>query len=275
MKPVHLLPFLVPSALAPESITPKNDPAAVPAARKKPRPLGAELRGRLACETAEGALEVRERVGAGLIRGLADPLLRIEQQRFRPLHAPAREELGEAEAGGFLELLVEIEAADVHGAGHLVQSQRLRLMLPDEFPRAGDYRRLGLLLAQQELVRRRRGSGSARANRAARPIQWPPPPRRSDRNGWLGPLRARPFAHSQARSPKRNGPTAADVPPKGCVAIRRASSCWVGVGWMARNSVWACGGPSNIACSIWVMNGVFISYPNRLRVPRTHLPEIG
>ena len=84
---------------------------------------------------AEDPVELRERLEAGLVGGLADPRVRVQQQMLGVLDAGPRNVVREGEPGRRLEDLAEIERAHVGRPRHLLQTQRLGEMLTDE--RAG------------------------------------------------------------------------------------------------------------------------------------------
>ena len=104
---------------------------------------GAVVRGRLPGEAPEDPVELRERLETGLVRRLADPRVRVQQQMLGVLDAGPRNVVREGEPGRRLEDLAEIERAHVGRPRHLLQTQRLGEMLTDERAGLSHRRRLG------------------------------------------------------------------------------------------------------------------------------------
>src|SRR5208283_2875620 len=114
--------------------------------------VGAVFRWRLAEESFENAVEMRQRLTTDFVGDVADPQVGIEQQVFRFLNPHARDVMGEGESRNLSEHFAKVEPAGVDRLGDVVEPEFLGLMVLNKLPGARDERRLGVLLADDDLV---------------------------------------------------------------------------------------------------------------------------
>jgi len=110
------------------------------------------IRGRLAKNLLEHAVEMRERLEAHLKRNFTDAQIRVEQEILGFLDAHAGDVIGKIDAGDLLEHFAEVIAAHVHGLGDLAEGKFFGLVLLDEGAGLGNDRGLGILALDEHLI---------------------------------------------------------------------------------------------------------------------------
>ena len=111
-----------------------------------------KLAGGLAKDAPESAIELGERLKAGVVGHLADPDIGIEQSGARTFYADARDVIGEGQSGALVEDLAEVEDARARRRRRFGERNRSGLMPFDVLPCPGHERWFLVLLLDEQLV---------------------------------------------------------------------------------------------------------------------------
>lgn len=112
-----------------------------------------EFGGRLTRNLPENTVEMGQRLETDVVSNFAHSPIRIEQLGLCSFDTYSTQILGKCQACRLLEHFTEIESADMHRPGHILQVDGIRLMPDDVSSGSANHRRLGLSLLQHNLVR--------------------------------------------------------------------------------------------------------------------------
>src|ERR1700758_4442445 len=94
-----------------------------------------------------------QRLKANVISNFAYSAIRIKQLGLCSFDTDSTQILGKSQARRLLEHFAEIESADMHRPGHVLQVDGIRLMPHDVSSGPANHRRLRVSLLQRNLIR--------------------------------------------------------------------------------------------------------------------------